>query len=90
MAISSDLFSGFQSTPPRGRRLYVTKPYPAYLNISIHAPTREATSCLVNSYHPQSISIHAPTREATPTNITATLLCVISIHAPTREATLIG
>ena len=55
--------------------------------ISIHAPTRGATSCLVSWYSLLHISIHAPTRGATNLAAAETLPSTISIHAPTRGAT---
>ena len=56
--------------------------------ISIHAPTRGATS-VGGPYKviPHFISIHAPTRGATYIGASKTFVRAISIHAPTRGAT---
>ena len=56
-------------------------------DISIHAPTRGATSMEEVYYNRCKISIHAPTRGATKIDPKAMVLSVISIHAPTRGAT---
>ena len=56
--------------------------------ISIHAPTRGATSVFALSTVVAYISIHAPTRGATETPFRRYIRSVISIHAPTRGATV--
>ena len=55
--------------------------------ISIHAPTRGATSVLVMGLFRTHISIHAPTRGATFFPLALPFKVCISIHAPTRGAT---
>ena len=55
--------------------------------ISIHAPTRGATSDNGLKQMGCSISIHAPTRGATLACANTSAKCAISIHAPTRGAT---
>ena len=56
---------GFQSTHPRGVRRALTKGLPTFVRVSIHAPTRGATSHR-HMYTAQiGVSIHAPTRGAT-------------------------
>ena len=55
--------------------------------ISIHAPTRGATSRTSGVLSTIFISIHAPTRGATCQPYTPSHSCLISIHAPTRGAT---
>ena len=55
--------------------------------ISIHAPTRGATSNCPYCGRFLTISIHAPTRGATNTDDACTDGLHISIHAPTRGAT---
>ena len=56
--------------------------------ISIHAPTRGATSRSVYSLCHYAISIHAPTRGATMLSVFRSKAFGISIHAPTRGATV--
>ena len=55
----------FQSTLPRGERLYPETGKIENVEISIHAPTRGATLNQVHRAWTRSISIHAPTRGAT-------------------------
>ena len=55
--------------------------------ISIHAPTRGATSRAVEPGQTTNISIHAPTRGATWNTQIGRVVFTISIHAPTRGAT---
>ncbi len=56
--------------------------------ISIHAPTRGATSLQFDNIKSSIISIHAPTRGATRLPGRTGSQHFISIHAPTRGATL--
>ena len=58
-----------------------------YLQISIHAPTWEATYWSLVLRFILTISIHAPTWEATGNCYTRPRRHEISIHAPTWEAT---
>ena len=78
----------FQSTLPQGERQW--KPLEIWMEkkISIHAPTRGATSGSVELRNPHWISIHAPTRGATARKAEEGAASLISIHAPTRGATL--
>ena len=62
--------------------------YPPF--ISIHAPTRGATSLWMLQRNSGSISIHAPTRGATLFTMPFRHGPCISIHAPTRGATCCG
>ena len=55
--------------------------------ISIHAPTRGATTTVADDLLRKVISIHAPTRGATLKNQDKIHKSYISIHAPTRGAT---
>ena len=55
--------------------------------ISIHAPTRGATTQENNMGRKIYISIHAPTRGATILILLIYIMRCISIHAPTRGAT---
>ena len=55
--------------------------------ISIHAPTRGATSRPYQWHNQYDISIHAPTRGATKWRTYKFIEEKISIHAPTRGAT---
>ena len=57
--------------------------------ISIHAPTRGATSSDKPTNISSYISIHAPTRGATTNTVQGVTPTGISIHAPTRGATKI-
>ena len=59
-----------------------------FRRISIHAPTRGATSLFVIRLSVGEISIHAPTRGATNINNCKSAVVNISIHAPTRGATV--
>ena len=56
--------------------------------ISIHAPTRGATSDEALERIFSKISIHAPTRGATMYKVELCIYLEISIHAPTRGATV--
>ena len=62
--------------------------YPPF--ISIHAPTRGATSLWMLQRNSGSISIHAPTRGATLFTMPFRHGPCISIHAPTRGATVVA
>ena len=55
----------FQSTHPHGVRRYVIRRILRRAVVSIHAPTRGATSYIYNRYFAPVVSIHAPTRGAT-------------------------
>ena len=55
--------------------------------VSIHAPTRGATICIVKHINLQIVSIHAPTWGATLFLFYAFYLFGVSIHAPTWGAT---
>ena len=55
--------------------------------VSIHAPTRGATSADMLSQLGTLVSIHAPTRGATDLMVKQGKLTEVSIHAPTRGAT---
>ena len=57
------------------------------IDVSIHAPTRGATSDKLDCRHPIQVSIHAPTRGATYPQAPYTSYLNVSIHAPTRGAT---
>ena len=57
--------SKFQSTLPREERLGHAPSDDIALIISIHAPTRGATSAFIKNTIEEIISIHAPTRGAT-------------------------
>ena len=78
--------SEFQSTLPREERhtgdiIYMQD------SISIHAPTRGATTMAFIMSKGGKISIHAPTRGATSYGCDIDIETEISIHAPTRGAT---
>ena len=77
----------FQSTLLQEERHLGRETEDNYFVISIHAPTRGATTKQIFPLSKEYISIHAPTRGATvPMNGYAGLY-IISIHAPTRGAT---
>ena len=77
----------FQSTLPRGERRRKQKRESDLAEISIHAPTRGATTKERNALRMLNISIHAPTRGATLVAQRRAVVMPISIHAPTRGAT---
>ena len=80
-------FSIFQSTLPRRERLkQVSEPADGRA-ISIHAPTKGATSGISALEISTTISIHAPTKGATCILYLFHFFCRISIHAPTKGAT---
>ena len=77
----------FQSTPPReGRRVSSSK-WESRDSVSIHAPTRGATSYEFQFLRTLFVSIHAPTRGATTAVVDYLDQLIVSIHAPTRGAT---
>ena len=59
-------------------------------NVSIHAPTRGATSVMQCTSVAEPVSIHAPTRGATSSYQQYEYKISVSIHAPTRGATPSG
>ena len=77
----------FQSTLPRGERLYVLENKNAPGDISIHAPARGATENMMCGIVFAMISIHAPARGATFYRGCIPDDLEISIHAPARGAT---
>ena len=77
----------FNPRAHEGRDMNVNVLHQTTINISIHAPMRGATACIVESVTCDGISIHAPMRGATKAlGLTQTELA-ISIHAPMRGAT---
>ena len=78
----------FQSTLPQGERRSGQNDLSGYAAISIHAPTRGATTQMLRHLSIDIISIHAPTRGATTVRVFLFCKSLISIHAPTRGATL--
>ena len=56
-------------------------------SVSIHAPTRGATSTHWSARFSNRVSIHAPTRGATKHRRQRLTAAQVSIHAPTRGAT---
>ena len=77
----------FQSTRPRGARPVAINIAAIFLNVSIHAPARGATTAQLDARLTGRVSIHAPARGATPLNLPKLFLFVVSIHAPARGAT---
>ena len=75
----------FQSTLPRGSDFNEGQLIPYFVDISIHAPSRERRlkpKAIVDS---PVISIHAPSRERQLSSFPLLLDNLISIHAPSRE-----
>ena len=58
------------------------------LRVSIHAPTKGATSCCSFDFAFTVVSIHAPTKGATGHGRGTCIRVYVSIHAPTKGATL--
>ena len=77
----------FQSTHPRGVRLFLPILIIFIHKVSIHAPTRGATFSFSKGLVAIRVSIHAPTRGATKNERTKEAIIGVSIHAPTRGAT---
>ncbi len=77
----------FQSTHPRGVRPIDAIIHKTMDVVSIHAPTRGATSIVELPKIVDEVSIHAPTRGATQHIVYLYCLHQVSIHAPTRGAT---
>ena len=77
----------FQFTRPRGARPQCYHRKLAYLDVSIHAPARGATSERLGTLKRNCVSIHAPARGATITQGDITRREEVSIHAPARGAT---
>ena len=83
------LFLLFQSTLLQEERHCTGSAEHVGIVISIHAPTRGATTEPINKPQEKEISIHAPTRGATYICGQHGYTWIISIHAPTRGATLV-
>ena len=77
----------FQSTLPRKERRGCPPAICVHCIISIHAPTKGATSSAHQCVTVLAISIHAPTKGATTVRIYDFFDIDISIHAPTKGAT---
>ena len=60
----------------------------AFMEVSIHAPAKEATYALDNNFNPYKVSIHAPAKEATSFKEENIGQGEVSIHAPAKEATI--
>ena len=79
----------FQSTFPRGKRLY-TVLFPLIKNlVSIHVPARETTQNSVIQSHGEMVSIHVPARETTTYASATPDDNLVSIHVPARETTMV-
>ena len=77
----------FRSTPPREGRLLINDRRHVGWTVSIHAPTRGATTRPRRIDLDVGVSIHAPTRGATLPHRFPSTSAMVSIHAPTRGAT---
>ena len=80
----------FQSTSPRGGRLFISYFIWIIYFISIHVPTRGTTFHIHNDKCENPISIHVPTRGTTAITVPLYLDGRISIHVPTRGTTWTG
>ena len=78
----------FQSTLPQRERQHGNIFEWFHKKISIHAPTKGATSWMISYQQLLGISIHAPTKGATRRPGQTARINNISIHAPTKGATL--
>ena len=77
----------FQSTLPRGERLRQVCRTVVDISISIHAPTRGATS-ITTTMSPDSTDFNPRSHEGSDGHLTEqSIHMIISIHAPTRGAT---
>ena len=79
--------SWFQSTHPRRVRHAYVLIAVGVDGVSIHAPTKGATSQSATSLRPNQVSIHAPTKGATLDGVIYHNGTTVSIHAPTKGAT---
>ena len=79
----------FQSTLPRRERHRSCKKKGVLFTISIHTPTKGATSIHITITAFSKISIHTPTKGATYLVLVTHKLPSISIHTPTKGATII-
>ena len=84
---SSSSLGKFQSTHPLGVRPCAASRPPRHPCVSIHAPTRGATTLNFLLSYSKPVSIHAPTRGATCPCSRHHERQNVSIHAPTRGAT---
>ena len=75
----------FQSTLPRGERQVAVTGYNHIRTVSIHAPTRGATSAPAYICNEINVSIHAPTRGATGETIEAAAKSVFQSTLPRGE-----
>ena len=87
LAVVSSFMPKFQSTHRHGVRPAPIVRGPRLSPVSIHAPTRGATSKPAPCALVIGVSIHAPTRGATRPNTPCRREYPVSIHAPTRGAT---
>ena len=85
-----DKASAFQSTHPRGVRLFPSVRIAQAAHLSIHAPARGATRYARVRAAKTPLSIHAPARGATVQPDPETKAEQLSIHAPARGATWSG
>ena len=83
----SHFIGNFNPRSHEGSDQYLERVRSIDSEISIHAPTRGATTTSMGSNYLVNISIHAPTRGATNMGTYLYNLAIISIHAPTRGAT---
>ena len=77
----------FQSTRPRGARLFLDSHTHIALIVSIHAPAGGATLPFLSTISFFVVSIHAPAGGATINSLHIESLEAVSIHAPAGGAT---
>ena len=79
----------FQSTLPRRERLDTRTVVLVFLDISIHAPAKGATTC-IKMFHSAVINFNPRSREGSDLMRSVTQKCIncISIHAPAKGATI--
>ena len=80
-------YGGFQSTLPQRERLHMLFQSPKRNRVSIHAPTKGATTYDSSQNIEAGVSIHAPTKGATSRIRGIDHRRSVSIHAPTKGAT---
>ena len=77
----------FQSTRPRGARLFARLSWSPSLHVSIHAPAWGATKAVLLLSSLPHVSIHAPAWGATSSLPKPPGYAIVSIHAPAWGAT---
>ena len=84
----SPYLSRFQSTPPRGRRLYAGQEQIKDMSISIHSAARAETEFDITNDSEDLISIHSAARAETQGTYSIPSAVYISIHSAARAETM--